>query len=501
MSTERISNRRRFEKVISPATYGPQRRNEQSPPWNRRPAGGIRRYHRFRTPSDTESPNYEADFDSPEEEFAAERTIKSFPHSASENIFRGGFKHEVLKVSAEEAQTEMGETQVYFKAVAIVGDYNGNVGLGVDVALKPTRAARGAINLANDNVVSIRRGYWGVHKHGLPHTIFCKVNSTIEDLQVRVNPAPRGTGITGPPLARKLLEYAGVQDAYVIIRGEEPELATLCEAILSAVKDTFTIFQDKILQAYNVRRKEDLVTYNKTKVTELLPFNQPKGSCGNLGLFIPDVIDDTQSTHSNEAISDSSGGAINIPQTFSDFVPGAKAHLTATGTDDDDKENIPRATASMTLEDAAADAQDADKYIEEINQISIQFEDCDVKESSLAGVERYDENNNATINAFQDSENPGDYDGFVSGTGAAPYNEYASFDGWNPMTDFMGGGDNNAMQSVFNPTLEAVGDANATKPFPFGAPAAPPPPLQPRKRNPIPIVDPNDNGGEKAVEA
>ena len=38
---------------------------------------------------------------SPEEEFAAERTIKSFPHSASEHIFRGGFKHEVLKVSAE----------------------------------------------------------------------------------------------------------------------------------------------------------------------------------------------------------------------------------------------------------------------------------------------------------------------------------------------------------------------------------------------------------------
>ena len=47
-----------------------------------------------------------------------------------------------------------------------------------------------------------------------------------------------------------MLEYAGVQDAYVIIRGEEPELAMLCQTILSAVKDTFTIFQDKILQAY-----------------------------------------------------------------------------------------------------------------------------------------------------------------------------------------------------------------------------------------------------------
>ena len=72
----------------------------------------------------------------------------------------------------------------------------------------------------------------------------------VEELQVRVNPAPRGTGITGPPLARKLLEFAGVQDAYVIIRGEEPELAILCKAILSAVKDTFTIFQDHIHQIH-----------------------------------------------------------------------------------------------------------------------------------------------------------------------------------------------------------------------------------------------------------
>ena len=55
--------------------------------------------------------------------------------------------------------------------------------------------------------------------------------------------------------------------------------------------------------------------------------------------------------------------------------------------------------------------QDADKYIEEINQISIQFEDCDVKESSLAGVENYDGSNYGTINAFQDTDNPGDYDG------------------------------------------------------------------------------------------
>ena len=43
-----------------------------------------------------------------------------------------------------------------------------------------------------------------------------------------------------------------------------------------------------------------------------------------------------------------------IPQTFSDFVPGAKAHPTAANMDED-KEN--HTNVLITLEDAAADAQ------------------------------------------------------------------------------------------------------------------------------------------------
>jgi len=513
MSTERILNRRRFERVRAPAIYGASRGKEQSPPWHRRPAGGMRRYHRFRTPSDNESPNFESEFNSDvDDNYAVERSAKSFPpRGPSENPFRYGFKHEVLKVSAEEVQAESGETQVYFKAVAIVGDFNGNVGLGVDVAMKPTRSAKGAINIANDNIVSIRRGHWGVHKHGLPHTIFCKVNSAIDDLQVRVNPAPRGTGITGPPLARRMLEYAGVQDAYVIVRGEEPELAILCQTILSAVKDTFTIFQDKVLQAYNVRRKEDMVTY-KSKVPELLSFEQPKGSCGNMGLFTPDMVEDS---HSKGIMMDENLPA--IPQVFSDFVPGAKAHLTANGMDEDeDKENAPNSLGSITAEDAVADAQDADKYIEEINQISIQFEDCDVKENATTEVEI----NSGCFAANGSQEESTEFEGMGVETEAASFDALAGggFRGW-PPADFMGGGDNNAMPNAFNPAAEAfnpaaeafnpaaeafnpaaepnIGFANAGQ-YPFG----PGVPLQPRKRNPIPIVDPNEIvGGQTAIEA
>ena len=33
-----------------------------------------------------------------------------------------------------------------------------------------------------------------------------------------------------------------------------------------------------------------MVTY-QSKVADLFPFDQPKGSCGNLGLFIPDMVE------------------------------------------------------------------------------------------------------------------------------------------------------------------------------------------------------------------
>merc|ERR1711942_68089 len=116
----------------------------------------MRRFNRYRTPSDADIQNYQ-EFNKGEDEFPADRTGKGFPaRNLTENIYRGGLKHEVLKVSPEEAETDAGEKQVYFRAVAIVGDYNGNVGLGVDVGLKPNRAARGAINYANENIVSIR---------------------------------------------------------------------------------------------------------------------------------------------------------------------------------------------------------------------------------------------------------------------------------------------------------------------------------------------------------
>ena len=62
MSTERISNRRQPEKPRGPPHFGASRGKEQSPPWHRRPAGGMRRFHRYRTPSDADPHNFDMEF-------------------------------------------------------------------------------------------------------------------------------------------------------------------------------------------------------------------------------------------------------------------------------------------------------------------------------------------------------------------------------------------------------------------------------------------------------
>ena len=75
-------------------------------------------------------------------------------------------------------QTRAGQ-RTRFKAFVAIGDSNGHVGLGVKCSKEVATAIRGAIILAKLSVIPVRRGYWG-NKIGQPHTVPCKVCSTLE---------------------------------------------------------------------------------------------------------------------------------------------------------------------------------------------------------------------------------------------------------------------------------------------------------------------------------
>lgn len=95
---------------------------------------------------------------------------------------------------------------------------DGHVGLGVKVGKEVANSIRGAILDAKMQVVPVRRGYWG-RNIGLPHTVANKIHGKCGSVHIRMVPAPRGTGLVAAPVAKKILQYAGVTDCFTQTRG------------------------------------------------------------------------------------------------------------------------------------------------------------------------------------------------------------------------------------------------------------------------------------------
>merc|ERR1711915_261387 len=110
-----------------------------------------------------------------------------------------------------------------------MGDHKCHVGLGVKCSKEVATAIRGAIILAKLSVIPVRRGYWG-NKIGDPHTVPCKVTGKCGSVTVRLIPAPRGTGIVGAPVPKKLLHMAGIEDCYTSSRGATRTLGNFVKA-------------------------------------------------------------------------------------------------------------------------------------------------------------------------------------------------------------------------------------------------------------------------------
>uniref|UniRef100_A0A7E4ZWN3 Small ribosomal subunit protein uS5 n=1 Tax=Panagrellus redivivus TaxID=6233 RepID=A0A7E4ZWN3_PANRE len=147
-------------------------------------------------------------------------------------------KDEVLKITPVQKATRAG-TRTRFKAFVATGDHAGHVGLGGKTSKEVATAIRGAIISAKLAIVPVRRGHWG-QKTGKAHTVPCKVSGRCASVTVRLLPAPRGTGIVGAPLTKKLLHLAGIDDAYTSAIGEAATLGNLAKATYHAIQRTYS---------------------------------------------------------------------------------------------------------------------------------------------------------------------------------------------------------------------------------------------------------------------
>lgn len=145
---------------------------------------------------------------------------------------------EVMKIISVQKQTKAGQ-RTRFKAVVVIGDQDGHVGLGIKVAKEVQIAIKGALVVAKLNLVPVRRGYWG-NKIGKVHTVAQKSTGKSGSVRVKLTPAPRGTGIVAAPLPKKILQFAGIEDVYSGSTGHTRTPENFIKACFDALLHTYT---------------------------------------------------------------------------------------------------------------------------------------------------------------------------------------------------------------------------------------------------------------------
>ena len=94
-----------------------------------------------------------------------------------------------MKIKPVQKQTRAGQ-RTRFKAVVLIGDSNGHIGLGIKTSKEVATAIRAAIIIAKLNVIPVRRGYWGTNL-GEPHSIPVKESGKCGSVSVRVSYIPK----------------------------------------------------------------------------------------------------------------------------------------------------------------------------------------------------------------------------------------------------------------------------------------------------------------------
>jgi len=126
-----------------------------------------------------------------------------------------------------------------FAAMAIVGDGNGHVGVGVGTSNETLPARDKALRKAKLNIFRITRDCSAFdcacsEKHSVPFKIKGKSGSVV----VNLIPAPQGTGLVVANELKKVLKLSGIQDVYSKTFGKTQTTFNLIKACVKALKET-----------------------------------------------------------------------------------------------------------------------------------------------------------------------------------------------------------------------------------------------------------------------
>ncbi len=122
---------------------------------------------------------------------------------------RSQYDKKVLQVNRV-ARTVSGGKRIRFRALVILGDHKGKVGMGIGKASEVVDAVNKATRSAEKNIIEIK-----IHNDTIPHAIDFKQSAA----HIILKPAKPGTSIVAGGTIRTIAELAGIKNIVAKILG------------------------------------------------------------------------------------------------------------------------------------------------------------------------------------------------------------------------------------------------------------------------------------------
>ncbi|MBE0511820.1 30S ribosomal protein S5 [Candidatus Bathyarchaeota archaeon] len=154
-------------------------------------------------------------------------------------------QEEVINIGLVQKQTDAGEKS-RFRAIVVVGNRDGYVGLGSGKAGQVRTAIQKAAVDARLNITPVRRGCgsWECGC-GKPHSLPFQVRGRCGGVEIVLIPGPRGLGLVANEAAKIILGLAGVKDCWTRSYGSTRTVPSFAYAIFDALRKTYSLVTPK----------------------------------------------------------------------------------------------------------------------------------------------------------------------------------------------------------------------------------------------------------------
>ncbi len=156
------------------------------------------------------------------------------PRNTDYNQPKDNFAEQVVKINRVSKKTK-GGNKIGFSALAVVGDKNGKVGVGLGKAPDVSNAIRKGILLARKHLIEVP-----IIKGTIPFRIDLKLGAA----KIMLKPAPVGSGVIAGGAIRSVVSAAGIQNISSKVLGTKNQASNVY-ATLEALRLLSKRYQER----------------------------------------------------------------------------------------------------------------------------------------------------------------------------------------------------------------------------------------------------------------